>query len=601
MNNEKTSDMLDMKKLDIDKNGTVQVSAGRLIVKNPSGRGEEAEISPSGGVRLFVDDIEIKDSKRVREGSGIRVELKDRQPAGRFDVSISEDRNEASVTVSYTEGEQRMLKDMPPVFHATLSDKLGDKIKCPKYTIDEAKKLLSDGGVVFGIINEELSRALDSGSGEPAVIARGQSPIDGEDDIIEIKYEENQSAGFVEVNNRIDFRSIGRVISVEPGQIVAQLKRGEEGKPGFDVTGKSIHQKPGKRLKLAAGKGARLSSDGMTAYSSVRGRPDVRNNIVSVFEAHEVSSDIDMSTGNIEFTGDITIKGSVTEGFKVTAGNRVAVYESVSNGSITAGSHVTIYKNIIGSTVKAGFIDLLKIELIKVLEDIAQDLSQVYFAAGTLKETGKVPKSIKDGQIVKLLIDTKYSHLKQRISAVREILSSNREHLDADSIRDGASLIKYYAGGIDLIENYEVLKAHERLARGRVESLREQLLEPSNIIADYVQNSSLSTSGDIQIRGKGCYNSDLSCSGSVIVESRGSVVRGGTVNAAGGVRIYELGSPSGAETTVCTGRDSVITCSIAHVNSIIKVGSQSTRLGESVKNLKAYMYKGELLMEKSRI
>lgn len=166
----------------------------------------------------------------------------------------------------------------------------------------------------------------------------------------------------------------------------------------------------------------------------------------------------------------------------------------------------------------------------------------------------------------------------------------------------GARLIKHFIGnGPLLIESQNDLVVFKEMVIEQIETLKSQLKRPSHISVNYIQNSSLSTSGNIIVTGKGCYNSALNCKGSVIFEKPGSVMRGGTINAEGGVKIYELGSPSGAHTLVGTGKDSTIYCEIAHVNSILKVGDMSSRLDFSVKKVKAYQYKGELMIERLKL
>jgi hypothetical protein len=78
-------------------------------------------------------------------------------------------------------------------------------------------------------------------------------------------------------------------------------------------------------------------------------------------------------------------------------------------------------------------------------------------------------------------------------------------------------------------------------------------------------------------------------------------MRGGSINAAGDVKIYELGSVSGAVTLVSTSRENIINCEIAHINSTVKIGELSSKFDTSVKKVKAFYYKGELMIEKSNL
>jgi flagellar biosynthesis/type III secretory pathway chaperone len=63
-----------------------------------------------------------------------------------------------------------------------------------------------------------------------------------------------------------------------------------------------------------------------------------------------------------------------------------------------------------------------------------------------LKDTGKIPKIYKDGQIVKLLIDTKFGNLIQHIEKLKKIYLTNGgvldEELDVFYFKDKVSALK---------------------------------------------------------------------------------------------------------------------------------------------------------------
>lgn len=582
------------------KNGTVEVRKGQIIVTNPEGGGKEAVISCGRGIKLFIDNVEIKGSAPVSEGSRIRAEIEDKQPERKFEINVSKDNMKATVTVHYRDGIKCVLNDRFPASELTVDAISSGKVDCQHYTMEEAKALLSGRGIVFGITESSLSDAIDKCTAGPVVVAEGIEPIDGTNDTIDVKFSDEKK--FVEVNNRVDFYSIGKVVAVKPNELLAEKIPGDEGYPGTDVFGNTVAQKKGKRINLTAGRGATISQDGTQVYSQIEGRPEIKGGVVSVHEVYEVQGDVDVSTGNIEFVGDIVVKGNITEGMKVKSGGSVVLYGSVTGGEIMAGGDVMVSKNIIGSKVKAGSNDFLKYSIIECMESIGKLLTAIFSSVETLKNTGKVPKTYRDGQIVKLIIDTRYNQLTPQVIKLRGILAENKDIIPMDTLRVGAGLVKYFTGkGPVLIDDYNILKSYVESIDSQTVILRGELKEPSHITASYVQNSTLSTTGDIKITGKGCYTSELYCKGNVTINKINSVTRGGIISAEGEVKIYELGSIGGALTTVSTGKDSVINCEIAHTNSIIKVGEMSNKLEMSVKNLKAYLYKGELLVEKSRL
>ncbi len=580
------------------RSGEVQVRGGKVIVTDPFGDGERAVIFPGKGVKLFVDDSLVEESALVTEDSKIRVEVENKESEKKFDIDIDGNKLSAKVRIFYSDGKKYKLKDKPPKNQMALEVFDDEIIKCEPYTIEEAKSILKSRGIVYGILEEELIKAISEGTGKSVVVAKGQEPVDGTNDALVPKFKNNDH--LVEVNGRVDFYSIGKIASVEEGELVAEKVPGDEGKPGINILGAKTNQRRGRKYNLTAGKGTTISEDGLKIYAKTQGRPDIKGWVVNVNEVYEIKNDVDVSTGNIEFVGDVVIKGNIKEGMKVRAGNDVILLGNITGGEIIAGGNVTVKNNIIGSTIKAGYNDFMNTNIIESLEKITKMLDEIFFAAEMLKNTGKLTNIYRDGQIIKLLIDTKYPAINKYISELQEILLSNREIIDMDTMQLGAKLIKYYTGkGPLLISNYDTLKEHSEYIKNQIEVLNSSIKEPSNIMVNYAQNSYLSTSGNIKVNGKGCYTSVLTCKGDVIFEGKIGVLRGGSIDAVGDVYVNELGSPGGAMTTVGVGKDSTITAEIAHLNRVLRVGSLSTKLEGSVRNLKAYLYKGELMTEKS--
>lgn len=582
------------------RNGTVQVREGKIIVTDPDIGGEMARISPGTNVKLFVDGAEVTHFTAVSESSRIEVAIQNKDPERKFDISVDNKKMSAAIKVNYTDGIKYCLKNYPPTGELVIGTMSAGTIKCPRFTMDEAMEMLRKNGIVYGIQEERLKNAIVSGNGEPEIVARGLMPVDGEDDRIEPRFHEEKK--YVEVNGRIDFYSIGKVLSVESGAIVAEKIPGNDGIPGMDVMGNKIPPKPGKKVNIVPGAGVELSADGFKAYSRIRGRPDIKGNTVSVHEVYEVASDVDITTGNIEFTGDIVVKGNITDGMKAHAGNCLFLNGSITNGCIEAGSNITVQKNVISSQIRAGCIDFTRYNIIDRFNEIQKSMQSMFYAVDMLKDTEKIPKTYKDGKIIKLLLDTKFSSITKSIAELRSLLFENRKLLDMGVLELGAKLVKYFTGnGALLIETYLEIKMLIDEITDKVEYLKNSLSSPSHIYVNYVQNSTLTTSGNIIITGKGCFNSDLNCRGGVVFEKPGSVMRGGSISACEDIKINELGSPGGAYTVVSTGENAVITCEIAYINSVIKIGTLSSKLDSSVRKLKAYIFKGELIIESLKL
>lgn len=581
--------------------GTAEVREGQVYITNPGSGGKEAKIIPGMGLKLFVNSTEIHLETAVSMECKIDVEIQDKSPERNIDVVIDDDCMAAYIKIAYNNGGKFKLKDKAPS-NTILVELESDRIlECTRYTMDEVVSFLRNKGITYGIDKESIARVIESGCREPSVAARGLIPVDGTDDMIVSKYVSGKERKFEEVNDRVDFYSIGKITSVEIGDIVAEKVIGTEGTPGIDISGREVKPKKGKRAKLLAGKGVKLSDDGLKVYSQVVGRPEVRDNSVSVYEVYKVL-DVDTSIGNIEFAGDVVVNRNILEGRKVKAGGNVTVYGSITDGEITSGGNVTVNQNIISSRIKSGCTDVARLKIIAYLESFKKGFLEIFTAVRVLKETGKVPITYKDGQIIKLLFDTKFKGVFKDVNDFRSTVLEIRDSVGGELLTLTAKIVKYFSGnGPLLIENAQELMGFGDLCEIQTVALKEQLKEPSRVEANYIQNSTIETSGSIYIYGKGCYNSNLYCSREVSFERPGSVMRGGEIAAGGNVKIYELGSPGGAMTLVSTSKDYEITCDTAYTNSIIKIGNMSNRLDAPVKKLKAYLYKGELMVEKSKL
>ena len=77
-----------------------------------------------------------------------------------------------------------------------------------------------------------------------------------------------------------------------------------------------------------------------------------RFNIETTFQ---ISSDVDVKTGNIDFLGDVVIKGSVQEGYTVTAGKSITVLGMVTGATLTAQGDITVKNGVFASTVQSQY------------------------------------------------------------------------------------------------------------------------------------------------------------------------------------------------------------------------------------------------------
>lgn len=298
-------------------------------------------------VAALTEAVIAKEAKPVRIAE--RKPLLDRD--GQVKVVISEDGMEASVDI------------LPP---------LGGK----PFTAEQVKEALTKAGVVEGIMEDQIEAAVKQQAKHMRiVVARGSAPVDGNDALIEYKFERTQEKSKpVELEDgRVDWHNLQLVENVQPGQILAVRVPPTRGKLGKTVTGKILVPKPGKDVRLPKGKNVEVSEDGLTLTALIAGQVVSSNGRINVYAIHEVKGDVDFSTGNIDFVGNVVVRGNVLSGFTVRAAGSVEVRGSVDGASIIAGGDVVILRGIqgkdrgqliAGNNIYARFLEHAKVEAV---------------------------------------------------------------------------------------------------------------------------------------------------------------------------------------------------------------------------------------------
>jgi uncharacterized protein len=218
-----------------------------------------------------------------------------------------------------------------------------------KLSYKDIKEILKLNGVVFGIKEEKINLILKENEvRENVLIAEGKEAIPGKDAQFIYHFDANkESIGTKRADGSIDFYDLGLINSVKPGDLLVSKKDPEPGKPGITVTGEEVLPSSPKDKSLPVGKNVEAKDD-YSLISSIAGQVIMEGNKVHVLPIYEISSNVDLSTGNIDFNGNVLIKGDVMEGFKIKAAGNVEVKGHVFAADIDSGGEVLIAKGFIG-------------------------------------------------------------------------------------------------------------------------------------------------------------------------------------------------------------------------------------------------------------
>jgi hypothetical protein len=224
-------------------------------------------------------------------------------------------------------------------------------------TLEGVKALLREKGVIHGVVDDEVLRQYLEGGPDrrpPLLVALGQAPSPAAPPQIKCHFDKDPVGTFkVKKNGQIDFRDRGEVPQVKEGDLLAEIVPGRAGQNGIDVYGRTIPGPAPRDMKIICGQGAKKSENGLKAYASRAGRPEIGpDGRIFVFPYYEINGDVNYETGHVVFDGHVSVRGSIQEGFKVQAGSLTA--EEIQGAEIDVVDHVVVVGGVISGKLKVG-------------------------------------------------------------------------------------------------------------------------------------------------------------------------------------------------------------------------------------------------------
>jgi len=189
-------------------------------------------------------------------------------------------------------------------------------------------------------INEELVKSqLTTAEPTEVIIAKGVKQEDGKNGYIEYKVDMSAKPQFIPTDEQaLDYKTAMQVTLVNAGDILGNVVLPTEGKDGVNVRGHTIKAKAGLPARYFVGEGLE-EKDGQL-IATIAGTPSVQDGAIMVRRSYVLQSDVDLSTGNINFPGTVIIHGNVTEGFEVISEENVVVNGLIAGAKIKAKGYV---------------------------------------------------------------------------------------------------------------------------------------------------------------------------------------------------------------------------------------------------------------------
>ncbi|MCR5591147.1 MAG: FapA family protein [Lachnospiraceae bacterium] len=225
-------------------------------------------------------------------------------------------------------------------------------------TSSDIKSTLKLQGVTKGVDDKAIEAYLANRQYcTDIVLAKGLEPTSGTDASIEYFFNTNPNLKpKLNEDGSVDFFSLSAISVVKKDQKLAELTKEVPGEPGFNVVGDVLPPREVRRLTLQFGRNIELSPDELSIKSLVDGHASLVEGKVFVSDVYQVS-DVDTSTGNIDYAGNVCVLGNVKTGFSIRAKGDVEVRGVVENALIEASGNVSIARGMNGmskGTIMAG-------------------------------------------------------------------------------------------------------------------------------------------------------------------------------------------------------------------------------------------------------
>ncbi len=277
-----------------------------------------------GEFLISDDDVEQLLQKWAVSPIAFTVQIAERRDAA-LSIQLSDDLMTATMTIQKSYGGHRI-------------------------TEEEVAQALSEEGVVYGILHDEIGKALEAGECFKVVIASGIPARAGEDtQFISLIPEIAEQAPQLSEDDTADYRNLGDIVSVSHGDPLLRRTRPTQGMPGTNVLGTEIPTTDGQDFPFdenLTGIACDVA-DCDLLIAAISGHPVLTARGVIVDPVFRLQR-VDLSTGNLRFKGSLEIAGDVCGGMEVTATEDITVGGLVEAAKLKAGGNIVVQGGVIG-------------------------------------------------------------------------------------------------------------------------------------------------------------------------------------------------------------------------------------------------------------
>ncbi|AGX44945.1 DUF342 domain-containing protein [Clostridium saccharobutylicum] len=575
--------------IELSKQGTdeeafgARVEDGKIIIKDFEKSNDIITIKSCEGVDLFINDQKCGNITPVTVNDKIEYKFEEVDAIRNANIYITKDNMEAYITIKSIPKYEYRLIDQGYCKNLTLIKEVTNEIHVPQYSVSELKEILSAKGIKYGIIEEELRKVCNENEVNNVLVAKGLPVQNDISEEIRVLFKESDElVKYNDLEEKIDYRNRYLIAHAKAGDIIGEKIPGKIGKDGTDIFGSPIKKELASKLTFKIGSGCKLEDDKIIA--TIEGKPCFRAGIFSVNKLYKVD-DVNLQTGNINFVGNIEVGGNVCESMEVISGNEVFVVKNVDTAKIKAAGQIVIGGNVIKSTIITGCENIERKKYLDNLLKYKKNIIDLIFFGKQIKASNLLDKK-SDGEIIKILIENKFKAL-SKLS--KEIFNYNLSEGFHEFDMTAFIINKLIGMGPLKIKGFVELEDFEETLEHEIETMELLEVIPADIYVQYVQGSTIESSGSVYVQGKGQYNSNIKSLNNIEFTNENAVCRGGVLTAGSEIKIKTVGSEAGIITVLKVPAKGRITADVAYNNTVFCFGEKKIVLDVSSKNIEAYV------------
>ncbi|MET1030141.1 flagellar assembly protein A [Domibacillus tundrae] len=573
-----------------------QLKNGRIFVRVEGNR--YPIIAPGTNVRVLVNGREIQQRTAVTAMDDITVHVTDEHIAPKMDVQVIEQDMLAVLSYEPSRRIHRSLKNIEPDAALTIEAE-EEVIQSFDLEVKDVINRLEELQVKHGILKHAIVDACENPGSTDYIVAKGTYPKEGLNGDVHVLISEPDEMVWNEAE-KVDYREKNLFANVEEGELIAEVIPSVPGVAGKDLLGKPVLPKPVKDVTVRLGKNVVLANKHLIAMKGGRPQLEWRGMLLKadVMEKLIHAKDVDLESGHIHFHGDVHVQGNVQESMKIESGGKVVVKGTVSKANIEAGQSVMMEKNIFSSTISAGKSNIIIDELVTKASEILYYLDHMKLA---IKQLLMVRSEKEDtlekgqlNQLIRLLLERKYTDFSNILSRFVSKINENKTILETEWIEIANRLRTAFI--VLSTEQINEVAAIEDIAdelRELYELYRIPVEPGCRLTVPYAINSSLYSSGDLVVDGKGLYHCRVRAGNDVFIRG---VCRGGEIVAGRSVTIDEVGSEAGSKTSIQVPADGFIKINNAFEDTMIQIGRRVHTFAVADAHIHAHLNKDGMIV-----